>query len=297
MAMRVRNAGYFLKEGLRSSRRNALMSLASIGTVALSLLIFGMFLFMILNANNILNTISGQIVVVGYINDETSDEQIKTAKENIEKIQGVKQVEYISKEKALENFSKALGDDDTLTQGLDKENPLPASFEIKVIDARDVSHIAKELENFKEIDTVKDGKSTADKLIRITDIIKSISVVLMTILGIIAIFLIANTIKITVYARKREIQIMKYAGATDWFIKWPFIIQGMFLGICGAIISLIILCVGYSYLEKSVNPYLIMVSFITFETVFYNVLIYFLAAGMAIGGIGSLISVKKFLVV
>lgn len=297
MAMRVRNAGYFLKEGLRSSRRNALMSLASIGTVALSLLIFGMFLFMILNANNILNTISGQIVVVGYINDGTSDEQIKTAKENIEKIQGVKQVEYISKEKALENFSKALGDDDTLTQGLDKENPLPASFEIKVIDARDVSHIAKELENFKEIDTVKDGKSTADKLIRITDIIKSISVVLMTILGIIAIFLIANTIKITVYARKREIQIMKYAGATDWFIKWPFIIQGMFLGICGAIISLIILCVGYSYLEKSVNPYLIMVSFITFETVFYNVLIYFLAAGMAIGGIGSLISVKKFLVV
>lgn len=295
--MWMSNLGYFFRESFRSSKRNKVMSIASISTVAAALLIFGIFMLLVLNVNKIVASVVDKVEIKVYLNDDVTSIQQTEMEKTLKSYQGVKSVTFESKEKALENYKKMLGDDADLADGLSEKNPLPASFIIKVKNAEDVAPIAKNAAALDGVYKVVDGQETVTKLINIINIVKGTSLALIVILGVIAIFLISNTIKITVYTRKREIGIMKYIGATDWFIKWPFFIEGVTLGFIGAVISLLLLGLGYRYVTNIVQEGTLLFSLVPAAQVMHTMIIEFLGVGMFIGGVGSLLSLKKFLVV
>lgn len=295
--MWMSNLGYFFRESFRSSKRNKVMSIAAVSTVAAALLIFGIFMLLVMNVNKIVESVVDKVEIKVYINDNVTTIQQTEIEQTLKSYSGVKSVTFESKEDALENYKKMLGDDADLADGLSDNNPLPASFIIKVNNAEDVVPIAQQAAALDGVYKVVDGQETVTKLINIINIIKGTSLALMIILGVIAIFLISNTIKITVYTRKREIGIMKYIGATDWFIKWPFFIEGLTLGFIGAVISLLIIGFGYKYVINVVDKGTLLFSLVPAAKVMHTMIMEFLGVGMFIGGVGSLLSMKKFLAV
>lgn len=266
------------------------MSLASIGAVASALIILGLFLLLSVNFNYILKDVESQVEITAYLTDSIKDEDITKLREELSNIPGVKEVDFISKETALKEFKKQIGED--LLEGM--ENPLPNSFRIKADDPHNVPAIAKKIENFSGIEEVKYGKGIVEKLFKIVYWIRIIGFVIMVVFTAISIFIIANTIRLTVFARRREISIMKYIGATDWFVRWPFLIEGMVLGLIGSFLAVAVLAVAYHYLYITVKLNIPMISLLPIEE-FYNYAIGFLVIGMIIGAFGSSFSLKRFL--
>jgi cell division transport system permease protein len=297
MVMKIRTLRYYIVEGVKSVIRNRVMSFASVTTVAAALFILGVFMLLAVNVNNMVNTVQKKVEIKAFLNEDVTTLKQKKLEKQIEEIKGVTEVNFESKQEALENFKKQLGENEDLAKGLDMKNPLPASFIVKVDKPENVKAISAEISKLEGIDQVKDGKEIIDKIIKITNFVRAGSIGLMVILGTISIFLISNTIKLTVYARKREIGIMKYIGATDWFIRWPFIIEGVLLGIIGAGIAIGILGYGYSYAVKTVSSSIMLFSLVPVNQVLWTMSWQFVLIGMLIGGIGSILSLRKFLVV
>lgn len=296
MAMKIRTVSYYLKESLKSIRRNRVMSFASVTTVAAALFIFGIFMIIITNVNSIVDTVESKVEIKAFLKDDVTTLKAQKIEKEIKEISGVKSVTFESKEEALKKVSQELGQNKDLVEGLEEDNPFPASFVIKVNKPSDVSYVSKELSKIEEFEKINDAQEVVNQIIKITNFIKVLSLVLMIILGIIAVSLISNTIKLTVYARKREIGIMKYIGATDWFVRWPFILEGIFLGLLGALIALGLLAAGYSYGLNKITSNLLFFSFVPLNKIMDILFWKFSFVGMLIGGFGSLISIRKFLV-
>lgn len=295
--MKIRTTKLFFKDSMKSIIRNRVMSLASIGTVSAAIFIFGVFMLLAVNINQVVSTVQDKIEIKAYLkNDVTTLKQNKLEKD-IKAIQGVTTLTYESKEQALENFRKTLGKNGDLANGLEKDNPLPAAFIIKVDKSESIPSVAEQITKLEGVSDVNDGKDIVDKINKATGFIKIASLILMVVLGVISIFLISNTIKLTVYARKREISIMKYIGATDWFIRWPFMLEGILLGFLGAIISIGFLAYGYNMAINFVATDVIIFSLVPLKQVIYSFIWQFSIIGMIIGGLGSFISLRKFLVV
>lgn len=295
--MKIKTFSYFAKQGLKSIKRNRVMSFASISTVAASLFIFGIFMLMMLNVNGLVKSVENTIEIKAFLNSDLTTLKERDIENKIKELPGVKEVVYESKEQALENFKKQLGEKKDLADGLKLENPLPASFIIKVDNPKKVFSVSTSISEMEGVYKVKDGKQAVEKIIKFSSLINIISIILMLILGVISISLISNTIKLTVFARKREIGIMKYIGATDWFIRWPFILEGMLLGLFGAIISICILALGYGYAVKVVTSSVSMFSLLPLGEITTSLFWEFSIIGISIGGLGSFLSIRKFLVV
>lgn len=295
--MKIRTLNYFAKQGLTSMKRNRVMSFASITTVAASLFIFGVFMLMVLNVNQLMKNVENGIEIKAFLKTDLTTMKEKSIKTDIKEISGVKEIDYESKEQALDKFKKQLGEKKNLANGLELDNPLPASFIIKVNKPSDVSNVSKAIKSIEGIDQVKDGQQMVDKIVRVSGFIKALSLILMTILGIISISLIANTIKLTVFARKREIGIMKYMGATDWFIRWPFVFEGMLLGLFGSLASILLLYGGYSYAVKAVVTSDVIFTLLPAKQLMPSLIKEFAGIGVLLGGFGSVVSIRKFLVV
>lgn len=295
--MKIRTLNYFAKQGLTSMKRNRVMSFASITTVAASLFIFGVFMLMVLNVNQLMKNVENGIEIKAFLKTDLTTMKEKSIKTDIKEISGVKEIDYESKEQALDKFKKQLGEKKDLANGLELDNPLPASFIIKVNKPSDVSKVSKAIKSIEGIDQVKDGQQMVDKIVKVSRFIKGLSLVLMSILGIISISLIANTIKLTVFARKREIGIMKYMGATDWFIRWPFVFEGMLLGLFGSLVSIVLLYGGYSYAVKAVVTSDVIFTLLPAKQLMPSLIKEFAGIGVLLGGFGSVVSIRKFLVV
>lgn len=295
--MRIKTFEYFFKEGLVSIRKNRVMSVASVSTVAAALFIFGIFMLLVVNVNKIVNTVESEIEIKAFLKEDVTTIQKQQIEKDIKEIEEVKEVKFESQEEALEKFKADLGEKADLANGLELENPLPASFIIKVNTPENVAAVSAKLRNYPEVDKVNDGQEMVETIIKVTGFIKATSILLMVILGVIAISLISNTIKLTVFARKKEIGIMKYIGATDWFIRWPFVIEGMLMGLLGAIISIIILGLGYSYGANVVSGSQMFFSLVPSSEIIFTLGWQFSLIGVLIGGIGSILSIRKFLVV
>lgn len=294
--MKIRTFGYFIKQGITSMKRNRVMSLASMTTVAASLFIFGVFMLMVLNVNHIMANVEESIEIKAFLKEDLTTVKEKDIENKIKSIEGVKKITYESKEEALKKFKNQLGEKKGLATGLELENPLPASFIIKVNSPNNVEAVSNQLKSINGVDEVKDGQQTVDLIIKISKFIKILSLVLMIILGVISISLISNTIKLTVFARKREIGIMKYIGATDWFIKWPFVLEGMLLGFLGAIFAIAFLSAGYQYVFRTVASSNYLFSLLPSKQIIPSMIWDFIIIGIALGGFGSTISIRKFLV-
>jgi cell division transport system permease protein len=293
--MKIRTIEYFLKEAFISLKRNGLMSFASVSTVALSLLILGLFLVMVLNLNNMASALESQVQITVYLQDNLSDREMREIGTRITKQPGIIQVNFVNKEEAMERFKQRLGEQQGLLTALGDVNPLPNAFEVKVDSPERVKPVAQAIAQLKGVENAKFGQEIVEQLFNLTKMMRLFGLILIVFLALAALFIISNTIRITVFARRKEIGIMKYVGATDWFIRWPFMIEGMILGFGGALLAVFILNQTYGALTRQVYESLAFLPLIPKYPFITNISIFLLITGTTIGALGSTISLRKFM--
>ena len=298
MAMKIRTVKYIFKQGIVGLWRNRGMSIASIGSVAASLVVLGVIITLVLNINNVADLTQMQFDSIQvYLQEDLNQNEIQEIGKSIALIDGVKNVEYESKEQALKNMKERWGQQGYLLEYLEN-NPLPNSFIVNMDSLEHADGIVAVLQKLKGIDEIKYYKEIIENLIRIAKFIRTIGLVLILVLILIAMFIISNTIKLTLNARRQEINIMKYVGATNWFIRWPFVLEGVILGLAGAIIALVVVYFGYQYTFQVISErFTIVVSayMISVKEMMGKTITMFSVLGAGVGALGSFISLRKHL--
>ena len=286
---------YFVKETYKSIRRNGFMSFASISTVAVSLLVLGMFLMIFLNTNNLAQYLENQVQISVYMQDSATDKELASVKDKLTKMPGVVKVSQVNKQQALERFKKRLGDQEQLLNSLGKENPFPNYFEVQVDNPDRIKVLTPQIGQLPKVETAKFGQEVVEHLFQLTKILRLGGIVLVVFLAMATLFIISNTIRLTVFARRKEVIIMKYVGATDWFIRWPFLLEGMTLGFCGAVVASLFINSIYSGLLERIHATLAFLPLLPTYPLLLYVDVFLLVAGTGIGALGSYISLRKFL--
>ena len=293
--MRCSTKQYFIKETYKSIRRNGFMSFASISTVAVSLLVLGMFLMIFLNTNNLAQYLENQVQISVYMQDSATDKELASVKDKLTKMPGVVKVTQVNKQQALERFKKRLGDQEQLLNSLGKENPFPNSFEVQVDNPDRIKVLTPQIGQLPKVETAKFGQEVVEHLFQLTKILRLGGIVLVVFLAMATLFIISNTIRLTVFARRKEVIIMKYVGATDWFIRWPFLLEGMTLGFFGAVVAFVLINSIYASLLDRIHATLAFLPLLPTSPLLLYVDLFLLAAGTGIGALGSYISLRKFL--
>ena len=293
--MKLQTIEYYFKEVIHSMIRNRWMSFASIGTVAVSLFILGVFAILVTNITKMASSLESQVQISAYLDDALTEEGRNEVEKMIKDMKSVSSVEYVTKEKALEILQERLGEQKKILDALGDSNPLPNAFTVTVKSADSVKKTADAIADLYGVEEVKYGQDVAANLFDLTHLIRVFGFLLMLLLTFATIFIISNTIRLTVFARRKEIAIMKYVGATDWFIRWPFILEGMGLGLIGGSISAFALRNFYSAMVAKISetlaffPVVEQMPFINYAT---GLVIF---SGVFIGILGSTISLKKFM--
>jgi len=295
--MKLDSVKYFIKDAFKSIVRNKTLSIASMATVAATLFILGTVTLTMVNVDKAVAHIGSKIEVKVFIKDDITSDQQDALRGKLESIEGVKEVTLETKEQALEKVKDQMKDDaEMLTAGFDEKNPFPGSFTVKVTKPEVVDTIIESVKTAEGVEKIKDARDIIDKISKLTSSIKVVGIIAFVVFILVSLFLIGNTIKITVYSRKREIGIMKYVGATDWFIRWPFIIEGVILGIAGGIVSTIVLNVAYAMIVNSISPETLLGFTLVGVSYIWKVIVWeFILSGIFIGTVGSIISMRKFL--
>lgn len=293
--MKLSTSEYFIKEVYTSFKRNIWMTLASIFTVVLSLFILGFFSIVILNLNKMADTLESQVQISVYLKDDLSQEEIDETKENLSKIEGLQDIKFTTREDAMENFKKRLGDQQFLLDALDDTNPLPDSFSLTVTSPQQVKTIADTVVALDSVESASYSQDIINHLFNLTHLIRLIGIALIILLTGAAIFIISNTIRLTVFARRKEIAIMKYVGATDWFIRWPFLLEGICLGFIGGGLATIFLYIVYNQVTQEIYEAMAFFPLIPQHPFINYISLAILVAGIIIGALGSTISLKRFL--
>lgn len=295
--MKFDSVKYFIKDAFKSIVRNKTLSIASMATVAATLFILGVVTLTMVNVDKAVAHIGSKIEVKVFIKDDITSDQQDALRGKLESIEGVKEVTLETKEQALEKVKEQMKDDaEILTAGFDEKNPFPGSFTVKVTKPEVVDTIIENVKTADGVETIKDARDIIDKISKLTSSVKVVGIIAFIVFILVSLFLIGNTIKITVYSRKREIGIMKYVGATDWFIRWPFIIEGVILGIAGGIVSTIILNIGYAMIVNSISAETLFGFTLVGVSYIWKVIVWeFILSGIFIGTVGSIISMRKFL--
>jgi cell division transport system permease protein len=297
--MKIRTIRYIVKEGIINTYKNKLMSLASISVIIASLVVFGIFLLMVMNFNHNTRVLKQQIEMQAFCEYELDDYQISIIEQKIKKNDKIEGYTKVTREEAFKKFKERLGDDSSVLEGYD-ETLLPVSFIIKVKDPGYSQEVAEEIKKIDGIRRIAYSKEVTDFIIKFTKWVNLVSVFLILILLTVSVFIIANTIKLTVFARRREINIMKYIGATDWFIRWPFIVEGVIIGIVGSLVAFFIVNYGYNAIESRFNSEMFVISrnfiqLVNIDKVKVQIVLYFCLLGGLVGSAGSVVSLRKHL--
>lgn len=295
MAMSFSTKEYFVRETYKSIRRNGFMSFASISTVAVSLLVLGMFLLIFLNTNNLAKYLESQVQISVYMLDEADNEDLESVGKSLSEMEGVEKVTFISKDEALEKFRERLGDQQQLLDSLGSDNPFPNYFDVQVDNPERIQQLTPQISELPKVETAKFGQEVVENLFQLTRILRFGGIMLVVFLSMATLFIISNTIRLTVFARRKEVVIMKYVGATDWFIRWPFLLEGMTLGFFGAIVAALLINVIYSGLQIKIYATLAFLPLLPAYPLLTYVSVFLLIAGTGIGALGSYISLRKFL--
>jgi len=293
--MKGNSLGYLTKEGFRSVWVNRLMSLASITVLLACLVIIGTGAMLFFNINELLDVVESQNVVMVYIKDEASEIETSTVGLNIKSISNVEECEYISKEDAYKAQLDSLGEDAALLEGLD--NPLPNAYKVTVKDLNLFDETVKEINKLDFIESIRENSDLSEKLIAVRRAVTYIGASLVVLLFIVSVFIIANTVRITMYNRRLEISIMKAVGATNGFIRWPFVVEGITLGIIAGIISFALVFAIYQAIVYFFADVISIIGTKPVEFFDYGwwILLVFLGVGIFTGGFGSAVSMGRYL--
>ena len=290
--------GYLLGEGFRNVFHNKKSSGASLAIMCATMLIFGLFFMIIENLNNAVETLETQQGIQVFIQKTATDAQMEQIGEQIQAIDGVNKVTFVSKEDALNQTKEKLKDKQALIAGWDESNPFKASYLVTLTDLKLSSQVQDEIKKIDNIDSIQSRDETINGLVAIANGVRIVSAVILTLLVLISIFIIGNTIKLTVHARRKEISIMKYVGATDSFIRWPFVIEGIIIGIVAALLSILVLGIAYSLITNAAANSIIStmgIKLLSFTDMTTLLVIVYIVLGIGIGALGSSISMRKYL--
>ena len=289
---------YLIGEGFSNIFKNKKQAMTSIGMMCVTMLIFGIFFVIGENLNHFVEQVKAEQGIQVFMKLDSTDEQISKLKQELLAIDGVNTVDFISQAQALQQIKERFGEKAYLLEGRD-ESIFQVSYVVTLTDLSKSSNIQDKIKNLENVDEIRSSNETIGTLVKIAKGIRIATYVISICLIIFAIFIIANTIKLTVHARRREISIMKYVGATNGFIRWPFAVEGMIIGVIAGAISTGLLAVIYSVAVGNDG----FVSFISkmgltllhFSDMINLVVIVYLVLGIGIGVLGSTISMRKYL--
>ncbi len=294
----IRSFFYSIKQSFQQIARNKTMTFSSVLSITAMLLILGLFFVMVVNINIMTENAKNQFDMIEiYLLDDTTDEQIDQMITNISTQENVKNVEYLSKDDAMAEMKERWGENSYLLDGL-SENPLPRSIRITVNDVENAESVVTYARGLSGVEDIKYSRTEVEKILKITDAIQMIALIIIIFLIIVSIVVVSNTVKLTVMARGREISIMKYVGATNWFIRGPFLGEGIIIGIVASAISGGLITLLYKWLTENYSQKMLALfstGLVPLEFMSTNLIIIFLALGVGIGAVGSIISMRKFL--
>lgn len=283
------------KEGAKNIFRNSWMSVASIGAVTTTLILVGVFLALILNINHFASNIEDEVQLNVYIDLIAEEDDISQLGEEIGKISQVVSVEFSSKEDELDKLMSSLGDDGEMWELFEQSNPLSDVYIVKTAEATQYRAVAEVVSQMDFVDEVNYREDTVDTLLTFNHYARIIGLSFVAALLLTAMYLISNTIRMTILARQEEISIMKLVGAKNSFIRGPFFVEGLLLGIIGSIIPIGLVVAGYYYLSNYVNLAIPFFDWLPFNPFIWQLSLLLLAIGAVIGVWGSVMSVRKFL--
>ena len=293
--MKISTVNYFIGDAFKSFKRNKTISIATIITVLVTFIVLGVFSLVAENLNLAIGGLEDKIELVVYLDDNITPIDKKEIQVKINSQQGVKEIQYESREDA---FKKLQENNAGILKGYTLEkNPLPASYIVKLENMSYAPAIREAVKDLDGVESVSDEQESIDKIQSIIKFTKIIGTVLFIILIGVSIFLIMNTTKLTVYSRRREVGIMKFVGATDWFIRWPFVIEGIIIGAVGSLASSVILYFAYNGIFKWIVSSMFIVNLVQPQFVLTTLLACFVGGGIVVGAIGSIFALRKFLVV
>ena len=293
--MKISTVNYFIGDAFKSFKRNKTISIATIITVLVTFIVLGTFSLVAENLNLAIGGLEDKIELVVYLDDDISPIDRKEVQVKINAQEGVKEIQYESREDA---FKKLQENNAGILKGYTLEkNPLPASYIVKLEDMSYAPAIREAVKDLDGVESVSDEQESIDTIQNLIKFTKIIGTVLFIILIGVSIFLIMNTTKLTVYVRRKEVGIMKFVGATDWFIRWPFIIEGILIGLIGTFLSIIALYFLYKFVISFIAARVIILNLIPVSYVFTSLLWKFVLGGILVGGFASYLALRKFLVV
>lgn len=284
-----------VKEGFKSIGRNGWMSFAAISAVSITLLLVGSLIGIVSNINNFATDIENDVSVRVYVDLAATDEIQDNLADQLVALEQVENVTFSSREDELENVKGSYGDTFDLFEG--DRNPLHDVFIVDTTSPEVTAEVAAEIESIEYVSDVNYGGADADKLFKMTSTIRNVGGIIIAALIFTAVFLISNTIRITIFSRSTEIEIMKLVGATNWFIRWPFLIEGALIGFIGAVIPSVVLWFLYDTIFGTVSGFLSGTTFalLSPDPFMYQLILGLMAIGVTIGAVGSAFSMRRFL--
>ena len=294
--MRFNVFSYLIGEGLSNIFKNKKSTISSLMIMCATMIVFGLFFVIGENINSFVANVAEAQGISVFLDINVTDTQIEEVGNEILSIDGVKNVEYVSQEEAYEIMKERMGED--AVEGYDA-TAFPVSYLVTLTDLELNEEIQDAISQIENVDDIESSNQTIAQIIRLAKGVRIVTAVILALLIIISISIIANTIKLTVHARRKEISIMKYVGATNSFIRWPFLVEGIILGIVAGIISVILIGSAYTYIANQMSNSDFMLTLgwrmLSFKEMFNLILLVYLAIGAGIGAIGSTISMRKYL--
>lgn len=290
---------YLLKEGFDNLKKDGSKTFSTMLIICAILLVLGIFIFILQNVNANVKVIKTESGLQAFISDTATDDDVEYMKDQIEQISGVRDVQYLSKEDAYEDAKEVFKDQSYfLDDEMEAIKPFPASFVVRFEDINQSKNIEDEISKIDGIYKVKYNETTINAIITLSKIANIFVPALAGIMLLVSVFIISNTIKLAVYSNRREIFIMKYIGATNKFIKKPFVIEGAILGLASSIISFTIISLAYVVLYArlpKIGTSLGIFGFVAYSSLWYQILAIYIFLGLFIGIFGSAMSIRKYL--
>ena len=296
--MKINTINYFIVDALKSIKRNITVSVAAMLTVLVTFFVLGTFTLVGLNFNKTIEDVADKIEIKVYLQDDIKLVNQREVEIKLAEQEGVKAVTYESKDEAFTKLKKDLEGNSGMLEGYSLENnPLASSYIVTLEDASYAGDVSKAVEDMTGVESITNQQELIEKISNVVDFVQILGIVLFFVFIGVSIFLIMNTIKLAVYSRRREVGIMKFVGATDWFIRWPFVIEGMIIGAVGSLLATAILYFIYRGVFGFIASNLLIANLVPVSFVLTTLLGGFLLGGIVVGAIGSIAALRKFLVV
>lgn len=285
---------YFIKEGFRNIWVNGMMSLASVGILAICILLLGTSLLLSVNMNRLISQLESSNQIMVYLKSDVKPADIPKTGDQIKAMSNVTKCTYLTRDEIYKQAKKELGQQNVLMTGIDS-SAFDNAYQVKVNNMTHYTETASKISSLPGVKYVRQDAGLATTLIHVKKVIGIVGIWLFVIMAVTSLFIIANTIKLAMFGRKREINIMKFVGATDWFIRWPFIVEGFIIGIIAGALALIAQLYIYRGLVAQFTSMLPVMHMVDINSVFAFMCLSFLLCGVLVGSLGSYISVRRYL--